>query len=764
MATTETRPAAELPPPALRAAAARARLRGGAPGALGAALGVAVLYAAFAGGAVGLPAESRLQVGIAAIAMVAVAGLLFGRGLAARLPARARLGLGLLVAFAAWVGLSIAWSIAPDESWAQLNRAISYALVAGLGLVLGASLPRSAERVALGFLGIAAAVALYALAGKALPWIDGLDHAQRLARLHEPLGYWNALALFCAMAVPIALRAAAVARSELGRLLGLLALIPLLTATILTYSRGGIVVLAAALAVQLAVSRDRARLAAFAGAALLASAPAIVAGLALPELTKNGVPESARVDEGLAFLAALIAGTVAAVALFRPLSRASERLAARPARPPGRRLALAACLLGLTVLVAGAAVSEGGLAGQVRRQVRDVTQVRFDPQTPGRLLSTNSGNRWDWWREAIGAASDKPLTGYGAGSFRLVHLQYRKDGLEVRQPHNVPLQFLAETGVVGAALGLGGLGLLGLVASSGALARVETRERGFAIALLAASAAWGLHLFVDWDWDFPAVMLPALVFLGVLAATPRELPPQPSAWRARPSMSAGAIGFGVALLGACALLCVAIVSAVLPSLANDKANDALAASASRDRAELTKGAEDAAAADRLNSLSIAPLMTGAAIAESRGQYERAGRLLTEAARRQPDNPEPWLALGRIELGVDDGPAAARAALRALTIDRFNLAGEFLYVFARVDERRSASATGTPLPEKLPGVSAPPSPAQSPPAPQAPARQGPVYPTPPSNSAPQPQPQPPSAPAPRPQAPKQPAPKKFRSSG
>src|SRR3954470_1421968 len=488
MAATQTRIATRpAPPPPAPTAAAEPRVRARAPVALGAALAIAIVYAAFANGAVGLADESRLQVAIAAIAVPAVAALLFGRGLVARLPRRAWIGLALLAGFAAWNGLSILWSIAPDQSWVELNRAISYALVAGLALVLGASLPRAAERVALGYLGIATLVALYALAGKALPWIHGpgifnLDHSERIARLHEPLGYWNALALFCAMAVPIALRAAAGgARSESGRLVGFLALVPLLATTILTYSRGGIVVLVAALAVQMAMSPDRARLVAFTGAGLLAAVPVTVVGLSSHDLTTNGLKESARADDGMLFLAALIAGVVFAVAVFRVLSRAGDRVAARQGRPLHRGVAVAACLLGLVVLVAGGAVSEGGLTGQVQRQVRDVTEQRFDPQTPGRLLSTNSGNRWDWWKEAVGAASDKPVAGYGAGSFRLVHLQYRKDNLEVRQPHDVPLQFLAETGVVGAALGLGGLGLLGLAASSGALARIEPRERGFAV-------------------------------------------------------------------------------------------------------------------------------------------------------------------------------------------------------------------------------------------------------------------------------------------
>ena len=99
-------------------------------------------------------------------------------------------------------------------------------------------------------------------------------------------------------------------------------------------------------------------------------------------------------------------------------------------------------------------------------------------------------------------------------------------------------------------------------------------------------------------------------------------------------------------------------------------------------ATLEQAAEDAAAADRLNPFSIEPLLTGAAIAEARGQYERAGELLSKAADRQPDNPEPWLALARLGLLVDNRPAAFRAAVAALDVDRFNQVGQFLYVFSR----------------------------------------------------------------------------------
>jgi O-antigen ligase len=55
-----------------------------------------------------------------------------------------------------------------------------------------------------------------------------------------------------------------------------------------------------------------------------------------------------------------------------------------------------------------------------------------------------------------------------------VHLQYRKNLLAVRQPHDTPLEFLAETGVVGGVLGVGAVAAL-LVA--GALAAFVPARR-----------------------------------------------------------------------------------------------------------------------------------------------------------------------------------------------------------------------------------------------------------------------------------------------
>src|SRR3954451_7947955 len=105
MATTEARPA-QLPPPFLRARDAAAQIRAMPPILLGAALAVAAVYAAFANGAIGIPDETRLQVGIDVFAILTIATLLFGRSLKASARPSAYAGLALLGAFAAWCSIS----------------------------------------------------------------------------------------------------------------------------------------------------------------------------------------------------------------------------------------------------------------------------------------------------------------------------------------------------------------------------------------------------------------------------------------------------------------------------------------------------------------------------------------------------------------------------------------------------------------------------------------------------------------------------------
>ena len=85
-----------------------------------------VLYAAFAHGAVQSAAEARLQVAVAAVAAVAGGAWLWSAALRVSAPRMAWVGVGLLAAFTVWSGLSVAWSVSPDQTWIELNRSLTY--------------------------------------------------------------------------------------------------------------------------------------------------------------------------------------------------------------------------------------------------------------------------------------------------------------------------------------------------------------------------------------------------------------------------------------------------------------------------------------------------------------------------------------------------------------------------------------------------------------------------------------------------------------
>ena len=195
---------------------------------------------------------------------------------------------------------------------------------------------------------------------------------------------------------------------------------------------------------------------------------------------------------GLVLALTLLVGLAIAALAARAIGRAGERLRMSPAGARrARRATLGAAAVALVVVLGALAVSDRGLGGTISHQADQFTKPKLDRQNdPARVLRTNSGNRWVWWEEAVRGFEDRPITGFGAGSFPLTHRHYRESTIEVLQPHSVPLEFLTETGLVGALLALGGLALLIVAAVRGLRARPPGTERAFAGALLAGVAAW----------------------------------------------------------------------------------------------------------------------------------------------------------------------------------------------------------------------------------------------------------------------------------
>jgi hypothetical protein len=606
-------------------------MRAAAGSSLLGAAGVLLFVSFFFGGAAGDGRLFWIGMGALAVSLVGWAAAFWG-ALPRPTPRVAALDFaGLLAAFVAWNGLSLWWSIVPDRSWNYFNRGLVYAAFLAIGLLAGSATPRAARVVALGLGVLLGAVLLWALAGKVVPafFSDGA----RVARLRNPVGYWNGLALLADISLPLYLWLAA-RRRDLAALGLYLAFVALL----LTYSRAGVVVAVLVVAAWLAMGVERQQ----SVAALVASLPTglgvAAVGLALPGIAKNLQPHSVRVRDGAWFGLALLLGAVLVAYLARRDLRTIEQGA----------LALAAVLLVAGGIVALAA--KGGFLAEFRGT--DTPEVTQGSQ---RLTSVSSNNRWTWWKESWRIFEKAPAGGKGAGSFEVARRPIRHNALVTTEPHNIALQFLAETGIVGFLLGAGAA-LAGLWAVWGAVRRIEGPERTAAAALALAVPAYLLHALVDIDWDFVAVSAPLFLVLGLLLGCPG--PPRGH----RP----------LAALGSAVLALAAGYSLTVPWLASNRVNSAYDALGA---VRPASAAADARSAHDLNPLSIEPYRAWAGAEIEAGRFASALRLYEREISLQPENSDTWYDLGAFEYQVLRDPCHAYDALnQAYTLDPYGPAG------------------------------------------------------------------------------------------
>jgi len=523
--------------------------------------------------------------------------------------------LGALLGLAGWSGLSVAWSIAADRSWIELNRGLVYAAFALLGLLLAPLIGARAGRVVAGVLACALGAAiLWGLAGKVVPAL--FDDGGRAARLRDPIGYWNALALAADALLVLSLWLATTKSLPRplrlgGAILGYAALV----AVLLAVSRAGVLAVAAGVALWLLLS-DRRLERALVSLAVIAPAFAVgVWAFTRDGLVDDGQTYANRVADGRWFALALLIGA-ACVALA---TSALERY--RPDDVARRRLGRV--LAGATVVVL-AAVGVVATAGNPLESSDSVGQ------DPGRLGAVGLNNRGRLWVEAWRISEADPFVGSGAGTFEIARKRYRSDALDAAEPHNVPLQFLADTGVVGFGL-FAAVVAAAAAAAAGALRRLDGPERTAAAALAVVPAMYLLHALVDYDWDFPAVTAPTLVAVGTLAAAgrgPARAPRQP--------LAAAAVA---------ALSIAALASLATPWLAERSIRQV---NRELDRGDLDGAAAAADQARSLNPLSVDALHKLAAVAERRGDVAAARTAYARAVQLQPENPDTWYSLGLYE--------------------------------------------------------------------------------------------------------------------
>jgi hypothetical protein len=528
-----------------------------------------------------------------------------------------------LVLLAVWCAVSIAWSGLPDRSWDYANRTLLYALLAAVGLWAAAR----TRALANGLAALLGAVIVWSLLGKVLPFIYDYGGPD-VTRLRGPIGLWNQLAL----ATDFALAFALALRRRAGVLLAYVALVALL----LTYSRGGLLTALVVCGAWFALSDERLEsVATLVGAAVPA---AVVGGIAfaLPGVTEDAQSLHVRWRDGLVFGALLVAGAVVALA--------SERVPRPRVTPALRRAALVVGLVAVASLAAFVAVHGIG-SGAVEND-------------RGRIGSTSSNFRFTWWHQAWRGFRLQPLDGNGAGSFHLLNLRYRTSYLDFTiEPHNLPVQMLAELGLVGLAL---------LAAACFFLLRRVRRRPAHELALALLLPAFLVHSLVDVDWDFAAVAAPPFVAAGALAGGP-----------ARRRVA------GFELLPAIGVAVVVLGTLVSPWLARRWADDAVSAAV----AIPSRPARAVTLADRAHALDpflVDPYLAKALAADDRGHTQAAFEQFAAAVRRQPKNPQTWLAAG--EYAKDAGCPL--------------LAYRYLEKYTELDQNARKSAGGADYEEVL----------------------------------------------------------------
>lgn len=322
-------------------------------------------------------------------------------------------------------------------------------------------------------------------------------------RLEAPIGYWNALGIFSASGLLLCLGSAMRSTALLIRVTSA-ATLPIFAATLyFTFSRGAMLALGVGLLVAIAIDPRRLQAVSFGGVLAAPIAIGIYYCSAPGALNHNGSSLVAASSAGR-HLAWIIAGCVLASGSCCAALTALERR-----WNPSRRLEnlYAKGVMLSSVLCALAALALVGSPTKALDRVWVDFQAPQPPTTAdlnARLFSASSDERIDLWRGALEEFETHPVLGGGAGSFNAYWLEHRNIPIYVRDAHNLYLQSAAETGIIGLVVVAATL-LLPLTRLPSA------RKRPLCPFIAATYIAYLIHVSVDWDWQVPAVTLPALL-------------------------------------------------------------------------------------------------------------------------------------------------------------------------------------------------------------------------------------------------------------
>jgi tetratricopeptide (TPR) repeat protein len=574
---------------------------------------------AIADGFYDLTVWGPITLGVAAVAVAAAAATSAKPRLVPLLAVVGLTGLWL------WSWLSASWAESTDQALLTAGRwALYAALLTALLLLIRTEFERWLPLICatLGVILVAGYVVLRMLHGD----VDALFFG---GRLRDPLGYVNGQAGYFLLGFWPCVALAEQERSKILAGLGAACALVLGALLVLSQTRGVLPATAASALVVLALVPGRPRriwALAVIGLGLVAiSAPLLDVYQNIPQ-GQQADPELVKFAARRILLAALAVGVAWALAqaVFERATAGGSSTAAWIRRGEGF---LAAAVVVIALLAATVAL--GNPVDKVRQQYDDFVNLRVQDPGSTRFLS-GGGYRYDYWRVAWLEFKDSPLRGQGAGNYDDLYFVERRTTEDIRQPHSLEMQTLAELGLVG---------MLFLLLFVGAViaglwrqarrARELPERRMVAVGAGGAFIAWLAHTSVDWLHNIPGVTGVALCAAAALVA--------PWARRRGTSISARMVAVGLVVLVA-----VAAADSVgrLAYAEKDRidARDSL-------RSDPVEALRLANRSLSLNDSSVPALYIKSAAYARVGRYRESRDVLLEAAKIEPRDHLTWALLG-----------------------------------------------------------------------------------------------------------------------
>jgi hypothetical protein len=290
-----------------------------------------------------------------------------------------------------------------------------------------------------------------------------------------------------------------------------------------------------------------------------------------------------------------------------------------------------AVALGIAVLVFGLVTASEQAGNPVAWAEQKWEAFKNDDaagQEQSRYLAASGSGRYTLWQVAWEDFASRPLLGVGTHNYEATYYELReKEVGYVRQPHILPLEVLAERGLVGGVLFFG---FLAVCVATGLWQRFKnlgSEDKAQVGAMVAAVAYWFVHSGAEWFWQLPAATLPAVIYLAMLVAPWQGREVEPPRWPLR------LVAAGAAVLA---------VAAVAPLYAADRY-----AAQSRSTEDSSEGLEAVEHAQSFNPFSPELHQREAELAIREADWDRAEDALQDAVQLNPDHYVQYEALAQL---------------------------------------------------------------------------------------------------------------------